>query len=225
MIGKITRELPVGITYDSFSKVTLIIPESLRTALVSKAGTADNAVYPGTFIRTDDSKVLEQQIREITKTIPTSQTSLYNVSSAREQDQKTTFLLGVFVYGFITLISLICIANIFNTITTNVALRQKEFAMLRSVGMMPESFKRMIRFESVFYGLKALILGLPISMLISYYLYKREMYVYTFAFALPWLSYLVAILLVFVLVFTTMLYSVSRVNKSNIVDTLKMDTM
>ena len=72
---------------------------------------------------------------------------------------------------------------------------------------------------------KALILGLPISMLISYYLYKREMYVYTFAFSLPWLSYLVAILLVFVLVFTTMLYSVSRVNKSNIVDTLKMDTM
>ncbi|MEI8198769.1 MAG: FtsX-like permease family protein [Eubacteriales bacterium] len=224
-IGKITQELPVGITYDSFSNVTLIIPESLHAALVSKAGTADNAVYPATFIRTDDSKELEQQIREITKTIPASQTSLYNVSSAREQDQKTTFLLGVFVYGFITLISLICIANIFNTITTNVALRQKEFAMLRSVGMTPASFNRMIRFESVFYGFKALILGLPISMLISYFLYKREMYVYTFAFSLPWLSYLVAIFLVFVLVFTTMLYSVSRVNKTNIVDTLKMDTM
>jgi len=224
-IGKITRELPVGTPYNSFSGVTLIIPESLHKALISKAGMEDNAIYPVTYIRTDDSKVLEQQIREITKTIPTSQTSLYNVSSAREQDQKTTFLLGVFVYGFISLISLICIANIFNTITTNVALRQKEFAMLRSVGMTPESFNRMIRFESVFYGLKALILGLPISMLISYYLYKREMYVYSFAFSLPWISYAVAIFLVFVLVFTTMMYSVSRVNKSNIVDTLKMDTM
>jgi len=224
-IGKITRELPVGISYASFSNVILVIPESLHTELIRKAGTVVNFFHPGTYIRTDDSKELEKQIREITKTIPTSQTSLYNVSSAREQDQKTTFLLGVFVYGFITLISLICIANIFNTITTNVALRQKEFAMLRSVGMTPESFNRMIRFESVFYGLKALILGLPISMLISYYLYKREMYAYIFAFSLPWISYVVAILLVFVLVFTTMMYSVSRVNKSNIVDTLKMDTM
>jgi len=224
-IGNITRELPVGNSYASFSGVMLVIPESLRAALISKAGITDNTLHPGTYIRTDDSKELEKQIREITRTIPTSQTSLYNVSSAREQDQKTTFLLGVFVYGFITLISLICIANIFNTITTNVALRQKEFAMLRSVGMTPESFNRMIRFESIFYGFKALLLGLPISMLISYFLYKSEMYVYSFAFSLPWISYAVAIFLVFVLVFTTMMYSVSRVNKSNIVDTLKMDTM
>ena len=224
-IGKITRELPAGSPYAGFSGVILVIPESLHAALIRQAGTADNTLHPETYIRTDDSKELEKQIREITKTIPSSQTNLYNVSSVREQDQKTTFLLGVFVYGFIALISLICIANIFNTITTNVALRQKEFAMLRSVGMTPESFIRMIRFESVFYGFKALIMGLPISMLISYYLYKREMYVFSFAFSLPWLSYLVAILLVFVLVFTTMLYSVSRVNKSNIVDTLKMDTM
>lgn len=224
-IGKITRELPIGISFTSFSGVILIIPESLHEAIIRKVGTAEKPSYPGTYIRTDDSKELEKQIRDITKTIPTTLTSLYNVSTVREQDQKTAFLLGVFVYGFITLISLICIANIFNTITTNVALRQKEFAMLRSVGMTPESFIRMIRFESVFYGFKALVLGLPISMLISYFLYKREMYVYSFAFSLPWISYLVAILLVFVLVFTTMLYSVSRVNKSNIVDTLKMDTM
>jgi len=225
-VGEITEELPSGTIFGGFWGVTLIIPESVHEALFSEINTDQTQVpEPTSYIRSSDSKALEMQIRDILKTVPTSQTTLYNVSAAHEEDQKSMFLLGVFVYGFITLISLICIANIFNTITTNVALRQKEFAMLRSVGMTPESFNRMIRFESIFYGLKSLVLGLPISVLIAYYLYRHEMYVYSFEFSLPWMSYLVAILLVFVLVFSTMLYSVSRVNKTNIVDTLKMDTM
>ncbi len=228
VVKKIASELPAGMTTGGFSGVNLIMPESLYEAVMLKAGIPlpdSDADYPPAYIVARDSRALEDGIKEILKTVPGSQTSLFNISSMREQDQKTTFILGVFVYGFITLISMICIANIFNTITTNVALRQKEFAMLRSVGMTPASFTRMIRFESIFYGCKALLLGLPISILISYYLYRSQMFVYSFEFTLPWHSYIVAILLVFLLVFSTMLYSVSRVNKTNIVDTLKMDMM
>jgi len=229
-VGKITESLPSGTTYNqSFNVVSLIIPESVYTALREKAGISEENGRKNysetTYIRSDNSKNLELQIREITKSVSSSQISMFNLSTMRDQNRNMMILIDVFVYGFITLISLICIANIFNTITTNAALRQKEFAMLRSVGMTPGSFNRMIRFESIFYGIKALILGLPISILISYFLYRQEMQVYSFAYSLPWMNYLIAIALVFIMVFTTMMYSVSRINKSNIVDTLKMDTM
>ncbi len=44
-------------------------------------------------------------------------------------------LIAIFLYGFIIVISLIGITNIFNTITTNMELRKQEFAMLKSIGM------------------------------------------------------------------------------------------
>ncbi len=117
--------------------------------------------------------------------------------------------------------TLICIANILNTVTTNIRLRRREFAMLRSVGMTPRSFNRMIAFESIFYGLKALLWGLPISVLIAWLLYRSSQDVFAFGFALPWKSYVVAVIAVFVIVGATMLYSTVRVKKENIVDVLK----
>ena len=98
-------------------------------------------------------------------------------------------------------------------------------AMLRSVGMTDASFGRMIRFECIFYGLKALVLGIPVSIAISYYIYKQQMYAFSYEFSLPWKSYAVAIFLVFLIVFATMSYSMSRIRKENIIDTLKMDSI
>ncbi len=225
-VGKITEELPIGADYYSASCARIVLPESVMRS-IALAYMPDLTDYPNPtcYIVADDDKRLEAEIRDMTKTLPESQYYIYNVTSQHEQSEKTVFLISVFVYGFITLISLICIANIFNTITTNVSLRRKEFAMLRSVGMTDASFGRMIRFECVFYGLKALILGIPVSVAISYYLYRQQMYAFSYEFSLPWKSYVVAIFLVFLIVFTTMSYSMSRIRKENIIDTLKMDSI
>ena len=80
-------------------------------------------------------------------------------------------LIGIFLYGFIIVISLIGITNIFNTITTNMHLRAQEFAMLKSIGMTKKEFNRMIKLESLFMGLKALIIGIPIGLVLSYIIY------------------------------------------------------
>ena len=226
-IGKITETLPVGGQNFGFSSVNMILPVSTYNALVAKAGIRDTVMKPSSafYIVAKDSHALELAIADIVKIVPSSQVYYYNVTGANESNENSLLLMSIFVYGFITLISLICIANIFNTITTNVNLRQKEFAMLRSVGMTPKSFNRMIRFESIFYGCKALALGLPISILIAYILYRNESSMFFFQFTLPWTSYLAAVVLVFAVVFSTMLYAVSRVNKQNIIDSLKIDTM
>ena len=51
-------------------------------------------------------------------------------------------IISIFLYGFIAVISIIGITNVFNTITTNMALRNKEFAVLKSIGMTDKEFKK-----------------------------------------------------------------------------------
>ena len=94
-----------------------------------------------------------------------------SVEASQQEMNRTKAVIAIFLYGFITLITLIGVTNIFNTISTNVALRRREFAMLKSVGLTPRGFNRMINYESIFYGLKALLYGLPVSVLISMWMY------------------------------------------------------
>ena len=76
----------------------------------------------------------------------------YNVYQSRKQEEQMILLMSVFSYGFIVLISVISIANIFNTISTSISLRKREFAMLKSVGMTPKGFSKMMNYESVLRG-------------------------------------------------------------------------
>lgn len=132
------------------------------------------------------------------------------------------FIVEVLVYGFIALISLITIFNIINTISTGVAMRKKEFAMLKSVGMTPKGFNKMLILETFFYGFKALIFSLPISAGLSYLMYKA-VGMNSFAFQIDFKLYAIVSLVVMAIIGFTMLYSVSKVKKQNIIESLKED--
>lgn len=150
---------------------------------------------------------------------------VYNVYQSRQREEQMILLLSIFTYGFITLISLISIANIFNTISTSISLRTREFAMLRSVGMTPKGFNKMIRYESMFYGMKALGYGLPISMLIMYGIHRSTNYTFEYAFRLPWMSIGFVIIAIFLIVGSAMLYSIAKIKKENIIEGLKQENI
>lgn len=134
-------------------------------------------------------------------------------------------IVRVFAYGFIVLISLIAAANVFNTISTNISLRRREFAMLKSVGMDSKGFNRMMNFECVLYGSKALLLGLPVSCGVTYLIYLAIMEGYETTFHLPWRAIGIAVLSVFLVVFITMMYSMSKIKKDNPIDALKNENL
>ncbi len=133
-----------------------------------------------------------------------------------------TFALQVFVYGFITLITMIAIANIINTVSTGIMMRRKEFAMLKSVGTTPKGFTKMICLESFFYGAKALIFSMPISLVICYCM-NITVGSDTIPFSPnPW-TYLGCAAVVFVIVGFSMYYSVRKLKDDSIVETLKTE--
>jgi len=115
----------------------------------------------------------------------------------------------------------VCAANIFNTVSTGIALRTREFAMLRSAGLTSKGFNKMLDCETLFYGLKALLWGIPLSILLSFLLYGSVSTGFSFGFSLQLVAYLIAVAGVFLLVGLSMLYARSKVKNLNIAETLK----
>ncbi|WP_454055035.1 ABC transporter permease [Clostridium sp. Marseille-Q7071] len=156
----------------------------------------------------------------------TSAYTLYNVYSILEQYHSMTFVIDVFTYVFVIMISLIAVANVFNTISTNIRLRRRELAMLRSVGMSDRDFNKMMNFECVFYGMRTLLFGLPIAGIISWLIYEglvAQERMDNLDFVFPWGSMAISVFSVLFIVFITMLYAISKIKKENIIDALRDD--
>ncbi|AWI03603.1 ABC transporter permease [Clostridium drakei] len=156
----------------------------------------------------------------------TSAYTLQNVYTMVEQYRSLTFVIDVFTYVFVIMISLIAVANVFNTISTNIMLRKRELAMLRSIGMSERDFQKMMNFECIFYGMRTLLFGLPIATLSSWLIYKGLVSTEkldNFHFVFPWSSMAISVFSVLFIVFITMLYATRKIKKENIIDALRDD--
>ena len=146
-----------------------------------------------------------------------------------EKEMKATrnliLVFEILIYGFIIVVSLIGITNIFNTITTNVNLRAKEFAVLKSIGMTNAEFNHMIRLESAMYTTRALLIGLPIGLLMSYGVSKLfEEAALNIGWLIPWHAIVICIVTVALLVAVIMRYSVRKIKKQNIIETIRKES-
>ncbi len=152
--------------------------------------------------------------------------SVMNIDQMIQTNNAVMLIMGIFIYGFIAVITLIGVTNIFNTISTNMRLRSKEFAMLKSVGMTKKEFNRMIRLESLFYGVKSLLIGIPLGILggIGIFFAFGEGNL-ALDFVIPWKAIIISIVFVFVVVWMIMKYSVSKVGKQNIIETIRNDNI
>lgn len=168
----------------------------------------------------------ETEMREILSGNPPKvKYTLYNMSSMMSQNTNMIFIANVFAYTFTIMISLIAAANVFNTISTNIRLRRRELAMLRSVGMAERDFMKMMCFECALYGTKALLYGLPLSALLSCLIYAGFLQggADEISFSLPWGAMCASTVGVLLIVLVTMLYAVDKIRKENIIDALRDD--
>lgn len=150
---------------------------------------------------------------------------IYNLNDQKEMMNAVVLIIAIFAYGFIIVISLIGITNVFNTINTNMRLRSKEFAMLKSIGMTKKEFNRMIRLESLFYGLKSLLIGVPLGLLGGYAIFKATGNTIMLDYSFPTMAVLISIVFVFFVVWLIMKISISKVNKQNIIETIRNDNI
>ena len=178
------------------------------------------------YVEAKDADALEIKLNTLQKENPDFKyLSINNLEKMVEEENTIVLVISIFLYGFITVISLIGITNIFKTITTNMNLRSKEFAMLKSIGMTNQEFNRMIRLESIFYGFKSLIIGIPLGIIGSYLIYLSIRSGIEMPYELPIKAILLAILFVSFMIGLIMKYSLSKINKQNIIETIRNDNI
>ena len=218
-VGAITDALPLSSYREEFS---LFLPLSAAKAVAGREAKGAPEFFFNAANHAAGQKALTEQLDALGLG---DRTDVYDTRDGRESSQAFLLVLNVFTFGFIVLISLIAAANVFNTISTNVALRRREFATLKSVGMGDRAFGRMMRFECLLYGSKALLLGLPVSIGVSWLIWKAVNNAFEGAFRIPWTAMAIAAGSVFLVVFATMLYATGKIKKDNPIDALKQETL
>ena len=215
-ISEVTKERPFGFS-NTYSSEFIIVSDEYLKELDS------NFNYGWILIKSNNADLLQSNIEKILGDIDYN---LDNIDKNYRIVKGVYTLMAIFLYGFITVITLIGITNIFNTITTNINLRRGEFAILKSVGMTSHEFNRLINLETIFYSLKSLLIGIPLGVGISYLIYiafsegSRE-----FQYEFPFGGVFISILAVFILVFIIMNYSIKKVNKQNIIEDIRNENI
>ena len=220
-IGALTDEVPMGVTPAGLGGLNIIVPQKTMDELINGNAEVKEMVEHYIYLNSSDPIATQKEIEDTTS----SNVYVYNVFKQKQNEQQLIMFLSVFTFGFIALISLISIANIFNTISTSISLRKREFAMLKSVGLTPKGFNKMIYYESIFYGVKALLYGLPISGVVMFLMFWSLQNTFEYGFILPWMNILFVIVAIFIIVSSAMLYSIQKIKKENIIDGLIQDNI
>ena len=149
-----------------------------------------------------------------------------NVKEAMKQANNLILVVKILMYGFISLVTLIGVTSVFNTISTSMALRKREFAVLRSIGLTNRGFNKILFFESLFFGMKSLIFAIPVSIgvtVLIHYALADMMSISTII--IPWKYIIISIVSVFVIVLLTMMYSTSKIKKHNIIEQIREENI
>ena len=214
-----TEERPKGVESMYNSNAFFIVSEEF----INKTGYESVSLYA----QSNDADKLDIEVEQYKKdnNLTDSNLNSFNLEESVRAENAIVLVISIFLYGFIGVITLIGITNIFNTITTNMNLRKKEFAMLKSIGMTKKEFNRMIRLESIFYGVKSLVIGIPIGLVLSYGMYNVFKNSMDMEYVLPYKAIAVAVIFVAVVIGIIMKYSMSKINKQNIIETIRNDNI
>lgn len=215
-VALLTNECPMGIELYEYSPSYLLVSDEMYEQYASQKGISE------IFIDSDNADKLQDDIDVVLSAYEHSTT---NIEENARMMRNAYILIGIFLYGFIIVISLIGITNIFNTITTNMELRKREFAMLKSIGMTTKEFKHMIRLETLFMGTKALIFGIPVGIALSLLMGRRLEYSENLIQVIPVLAIFITIVAVFLLITCIMHYSIGKINKQNIIETIRNENI
>lgn len=136
----------------------------------------------------------------------------------------STALTAVFMYSFVALLMLIGLTNVISTLSTNVLMRGREFAVLKSVGMTSEGLKKMLKYESIMCSVKALLYGVPIGVALTFLINLPVRKMFPIPYELPWVAVLICVTAVFLLTWTITRYATHKLRGQNIIETIRAES-
>lgn len=232
-IAGVTDKLPIGYN-EGYSDTTLLFMNQKGFESLWADGKSGNELKTGyatysAYVVAENADDYQDTFEKETEGNPEySQISFYvsNLDKHMRDEKSFITLLGVFAYGLIVVIALIGITNIINTLSTGMELRSREFATLRSIGMTDKQFAGMVRLESVFISVKALVIGVPLGILISYLLcVMMNRMDDAIIYEPPYKAIILCIVVVIMLIYAIMKLSMTKLRHNNIIETIKNENL
>lgn len=182
----------------------------------------DKNLYSTLNISTDKS---EQVRKEIKRLAEDSNFNVYDKVEGAKQNQQTMDVMKIFVYGFIVVVSLVSVTNIVNTISTNINLRKREFAVIKSIGVTPGGFNKIIYLESFLYGILSLLYGVPIGVALNILMCRIVGNMISFDVMIPYKAILISVVGIFIITFIASYIPMKKINKENIMDNIRQESI
>jgi len=162
---------------------------------------------------------LSEYLKVLNKKDPGYQYFDFQEESKRNRDK--AIAINIFLYGFVSVITLIGCLNIINTISTNLLLRKRELAMIRAVGMDRGKMSKMICIEGIYYGVIASIYGGIIGTVLSYELFKIMQNLRDFQWAFPIKEILTAVIGAIIISLISTYIPLRKINKENVIENIR----
>ena len=141
------------------------------------------------------------------------------------QIRQVSNLINLFAVAFVTAMTLVSVANIFNVVSTNILLRRRDIGMLRSLGMTNRGISAMTAREYLSCGLGALGWSLPVGMILMVAVKLLLANVANGGMEIPWWAVFAAIASVFLVVGSSMLYALTRIRRDNPIEAIRMENL
>ena len=215
-IMAITDDIPTGSSQYSYMGLDFITYDEVGKKFGFDASTT------GIYVDTNGEESTRNAVKDIANKYG------YDVSDKTEELKEiedTFMVMQIFVYGFVTVISLVSITNIVNTISTNINLRKRELAIIRSIGVTPVGFNKMIYLESLLYGALSLVYGIPLGICFVIFMNRILGDVIQFGLVLPWSAIIISIIGIFVITFISAYIPMKKINKENIIENIRQESI
>ena len=212
----ITDDIPIGNYQYNYMGLDFITYDEVGKKFGLDASTT------GLYINTNGEEDARNTVKDIANQY------VYDVTDKMEEIKSmedTLMVMQIFVYGFVTVISLVSITNIVNTISTNINLRKRELAIIKSIGVTPGGFNKMIYLESLLYGALALIYGIPLGIGLVLLMNGILGDVIQFGFVLPYTAIIICIIGIFVITFISAYIPMKKINKENIIENIRQESI
>ena len=215
-IAMVSNIDPLGVKA-SYNDVKLVVSEKS----IDRYNPGDDIVL---YIKTDKSEMVYEKIELLVK----KHEGVYVENKDREYRTSKILirLIRIFLYGIMIIISVVGLTNIFNTVSTSISLRMREYAIFKSIGMDSKQFNKMVRLESLFYLGYSLILGIFLGICLSYFAYfvlTRRVEEVSYVF--PYKGIIYSVLIVSELIFMIMRYSLRMIDKNSLMSVIRQDNI
>lgn len=222
VLGKEADVFPKASIQNYFScTISMVVPESTYENIKNRS--IEERLYQCYSLMTGDHRKAYQVLEKERKNAesPLYPCNIYDVKEQYQQKRDIIVAIQVLTTGFVVLMSLIGVANVFNTVSTNLYLRRREFAMLRSIGMTQKGFRKMMACECLMYGLRSILYGVILSAGTSWLVYRSMQIGVEIPYELPWVYWVISVFAVFTVVGITMIYTMKKMGKDNVIEVLK----